>query len=63
MKDDIFWGNLKGILKRGKWEVSLEEASALVAIYQEAIRRSEPIKPQEIDPIKPIHRKKKGETP
>jgi hypothetical protein len=43
MKDDIFWGNLLGLLKHGKWQMSLEEASAFIQVYQEAARRSRPV--------------------
>ena len=59
MKDEIFWGNLQGILKCGKWTLSLEEASALLQVYQEAIKRSKPpeIKIDEA-PIKPIKKEK-----
>jgi hypothetical protein len=60
LKDDIFWGNLQGILKRGRWEVSLEEASALVAIYQESIKRSKPPEASIVEPpIRPPEKKQK----
>ena len=43
MKDEIFWGNLKGLLKTGKWNLSLEEASALLLIFKEVEIRSQPL--------------------
>jgi hypothetical protein len=42
MEDKIFWGNLLGILKTGKWSLTLEESAALVQIYQETLKRSKP---------------------
>lgn len=59
MDDKIYWGNLQGLLKRGKWTLSLEEASALVQIYQETVRRGEPMKISDPEPIKPIKKEKK----
>jgi hypothetical protein len=52
MKDEIFWGNLLGLLKRGRWNLGLEESQALVAIFMEAERRSRPpvLAPQEVKP-------------
>jgi hypothetical protein len=53
MKDEIFWGNLKGLLKNGKWSLSLEESSALLLIYKEVEERSRPPVVKEMkDPIK-----------
>lgn len=52
MKDDIFYGNLLGLLKQGKWTLSLEEASALLQIFQEVKKRMDGIKIVETDPIK-----------
>lgn len=52
MKDDIFYGNLLGLLKQGKWTLSLEEASALLQIFQEVKKRLDGIKIVETDPIK-----------
>lgn len=54
MRDDIFWGNLIGLLKKGKWVMSSEEAFALVAIIQEAEKRSKPleVKAEMKEPIK-----------
>ena len=56
MKDEIFWGNLKGLLKTGKWNLNLEESSALVQIYQEVVRRSQPpvLKIKDMEPIKKV---------
>lgn len=52
MKDDIFYGNLLGLLRQGKWTLSLEEASALLQIFQEVKKRMDGIKIVETDPIK-----------
>lgn len=52
MKDDIFWGNLIGLLKSGKWNLNLEESNALIQIYQEAVRRSQPLTIKDQEPIK-----------
>jgi hypothetical protein len=41
MKDEIFLGNVLGLLKNGKWTLSLEEASALIQIFQECKLRLE----------------------
>lgn len=49
MRDEIFYGNLLGLLKSGKWSLSITEASALLQIYQEAERR---LKPQPVVPKK-----------
>lgn len=51
MRDDIFYGNLIGLLKRGRWSLSLEESQALIAIYQEAVKRSQPPVITDPDPI------------
>lgn len=42
MRDDIFWSNLLGLLKLGKWNLTLAEATALQQIYDEVKKRSEP---------------------
>jgi hypothetical protein len=54
MKDEIFWGNILGLLKKGRWTLSLEEASALCEIYHEANKRSKPsvMKVADPNPIK-----------
>ena len=43
MKDDIYYGNLKGLLAKGRWSLNLEEASALVSLYQETEKRMKPM--------------------
>lgn len=61
MRDDIFWGNLIGLLKKGRWNLSLEESEALVAVYVEALERSKPPVPKPVvEPIKKV--KKSGNT-
>jgi len=65
MRDDIYYGNLKGLLKRGKWSLSLDEAQALVAIYQEVDKRSLPPAPLDLkttDPITPIKKSRKSKV-
>jgi hypothetical protein len=64
MRDDIFWGNLLGLLKKGRWNLSLEESQALLAIVQEAEKRSRPPLPIPVkepiaqEPVKPIKKSK-----
>lgn len=55
MKDEIYYGNLAGILKTGRWSLNLEEASALLKIFQETQNRIKPadqIKVIDPEPIK-----------
>lgn len=42
MKEEIFWGNLIGLLKHGKWSMSGAEALAFGQIYEECLKRSKP---------------------
>lgn len=42
MKDEIFYGNLLGLLKRGRWSLSVEESQALLAITKEVEARLAP---------------------
>jgi hypothetical protein len=57
VKDSIFYGNLIGLLKRGKWNLSLDESAALIEIYQEAVRRNSPPKVEQVSsPIKGLTR-------
>ena len=53
MKDSIYYGNILGLLKMGKWSLNLNESSALVQLAEETQRRLNPpeIKPKE-EPIK-----------
>lgn len=60
MKDDIFWGNLLGILKLGKWNLSGDEMLAFAAVYEEAERRSKPPAPTVKE--EPIKKAKNGPT-
>lgn len=55
--DDIYYGNLLGLLKTGKWSLSLSEASALILIAQETERRLKPPAVNMVD--EPIKRDKK----
>lgn len=57
MMDDIYYGNLLGLLKTGKWSLSLSEASALILIAQETERRLKPPAVNMVD--EPIKRDKK----
>lgn len=63
MKDNIFLGNVLGLLKNGKWTLSLEEASALIQVTQECKKRYDEslgkIKISDPDPIKKIKHDKK----
>jgi hypothetical protein len=53
MRDEIFHGNLLGLLKTGKWNMNLSEAVALVQIVQELNRRLAPPVPVPVEePIK-----------
>jgi len=60
INDDIFYGNLKGLLRTGKWNMNAAEAVALVQIIQEIDRRQQPpvITPKE-EPIKKAKKKVK----
>lgn len=64
IKDDIFYGNILGLLKTGKWQMGAKEAVALVQIIEECDRR---LKPPVIQPVKePVKKKtsrKKKEPP
>lgn len=44
MTDSIYYGNILGLLKTGKWSLSLAEAEAVVALAQETRKRLEPPK-------------------
>jgi hypothetical protein len=61
LKDEIFLGNLRGLLKQGRWSLNLTEATALVQIFQEVDRRLDPqMKVVDTGPIK--QNKKKTKT-
>jgi hypothetical protein len=61
LKDEIFLGNLRGLLKQGRWSLNLTEATALVQIFQEVDRRLDPqMKVVDTEPIK--QNKKKTKT-
>lgn len=45
MRDEIYYGNLLGLLKNGKWSLSVAEAAALIQIIQETERRRNPAAP------------------
>ena len=62
MKDGIYFGNLKGILQKGRWSLNLEEASALVSIYQETDKRSRPDELKIVDDKPVTQAKKKNKT-
>lgn len=48
MRDEIFYGNLKGLLSQGKWTLTAKEAVALISIIQELDRR---LKPPAVVPV------------
>lgn len=53
MRDEIFWGNLIGLLKTGKWNLGAMEAQAFSAVFDECVKRSKPIQPiPKTEPIK-----------
>lgn len=58
MKDEIFLGNILGLLKNGKWTLSLEEASALIQLTQECKKRYDEtknkLKVADPEPIKKV---------
>ena len=61
IKDDIFYGNLLGLLKQGKFNLSTVEAITLVQLIQELERRLRPPVPliQEVkDPMNKIKKVK-----
>ena len=41
MDDKVFYGNLLGLLKKGRWSLDLGEATALIALKQELEKRYE----------------------
>jgi hypothetical protein len=49
INDGVYYGNVLGLLKTGKWNISASEASALVQIIQETERR---LKPPSVEPVK-----------
>ena len=53
MRDEIFWGNLIGLLKTGKWTMNLQEVEAFVQVYQEAAKRSRPLPLESVAEVKP----------
>lgn len=60
MRDEIFWGNLIGLLKTGKWSLSVSEAGALLQIIAEAEKRSRPLALNQVEVQEPIKEKKKN---
>lgn len=62
MKDEIFLGNLQGILQQGKWTLSLQEASALISIYEEVVKRRKALTELSVESAEPIKKSKKQEA-
>lgn len=61
IKDAIYYGNVLGLLKTGKWNISAGEASALVQIIQETERRLAPPSVEPVkEPIKDMVKKEKA---
>ena len=42
MKDEVYYNNLLGLLKLGRWTLNVEESNALVELYKETMRRLQP---------------------
>lgn len=60
MNDNIFYGNLIGLLKSGRWSLNLQEASALVALFEECQNRiAQPLVNEKKEPIKSENKKVK----
>lgn len=60
MKDSIYYGNILGLLKTGKWSLNLTEANAIVALAIETEKR---LNPQvEASSPEPIKKAKKSAT-
>lgn len=61
MRDEIFYGNVLGLLKTGKWNLSVAEAAALIQVIQECERRRKPpvVSSSPVDPVKGGRVKKK----
>lgn len=57
IKDDIFYGNLLGLLKTGKWNINAAESIVLIKVIQELERRLIPVAP--IFKQEPIKKEKK----
>lgn len=39
MSDEVYYNNLLGLLKIGRWSLSVEEASVIVELYKETAKR------------------------
>lgn len=64
IRDEIYYGNLLGLFKTGKWTVSVAEAAALIQMYQETERRLKPPLPVSVsEPVKAPEKKKKKTEP
>lgn len=60
MDDKVFYGNILGLLKKGRWSLDLDEASALVLLSQECKKRYEgKIEVIDNEPIKEASPQKK----
>lgn len=64
MDNKVFYGNILGLLKKGRWSLDLSEASALVALSQECQKRYEgKIEVVDPEPIKtPTQKKARKKT-
>lgn len=60
MRDEIFYGNLMGLLKTGKWTMNASESAALIQILQEIDRRLKP--PSVVKDIAPVIKEKRAKN-
>lgn len=61
IKDAIYYGNILGLLKTGKFNISASEAAALVQLIQETERRLQPPSVEPVkEPVKDMVKKEKA---
>lgn len=60
MTDSIYYGNILGLLKTGKWSLNLREAEAVVALAIETEKRLNPkVEVTNPEPIKKVKKSAK----
>lgn len=60
MTDSIYYGNILGLLKTGKWSLNLREAEAVVALAIETEKRLNPkVEVKSPEPIKKVKKSAK----
>lgn len=61
MRDEIYYGNLLGLLKLGRWNLGVEESKAMLAVVNETDIRLKALKTPVViaDKKEPIKQEKK----